>query len=57
MKRTSVSLKICLLKWYADRPESQLKMVENAHHIVNQDKPEELNKILLDFLKERQNVE
>ena len=45
------------VKWHADRPESQLKMVENAHHIVNQDKPEELNKILLDFLKERQNVE
>jgi len=37
-------------RWHKDYPENQLVIIENAHHIANQDNPEETNKVLLDFL-------
>ncbi|TCK98524.1 pimeloyl-ACP methyl ester carboxylesterase [Natranaerovirga hydrolytica] len=38
-------------KWHHNSLNSQLSVVENAHHILNQDNPEECNKVLLYFLK------
>ena len=37
-------------KWHEECPNSQLKVIEDAHHVANQDNPEGTNKILLDFL-------
>jgi len=36
--------------WHKECPESRLAIIENAHHIANQDNPEETNKVLIDFL-------
>ncbi len=38
-------------KWHEECPNSQLKIIENAHHVSNQDNPEGTNRILLDFLE------
>ncbi|MDR5658860.1 alpha/beta hydrolase [Serpentinicella sp. ANB-PHB4] len=38
-------------KWHNNSLNSQISVIENAHHILNQDNPEECNKVLLDFLK------
>ena len=37
-------------RWHNECPESKLKIIENAHHIANQDNPGETNRLLLDFL-------
>lgn len=37
--------------WHARLPNSKLAMIENAHHILNQDNPTAFNVVLLDFLK------
>jgi 3-oxoadipate enol-lactonase len=37
-------------RWHEECPQSQLKIIEDAHHIANQDNPEETNRLLLDFL-------
>lgn len=37
-------------RWHKECPESQLVIIENAHHIANQDNPEMTNKVLIDFL-------
>ncbi|MDW7729345.1 MAG: alpha/beta hydrolase [Bacillota bacterium] len=37
-------------KWHEECQESQLEIIEDAHHIANQDNPDGTNKILLDFL-------
>lgn len=37
--------------WHARLPNSELAMVENAHHILNQDNPAAFNTILVDFLE------
>jgi len=37
--------------WHARLPNSELAMVENAHHILNQDNPAVFNAILVDFLE------
>ena len=37
-------------RWHNDCPQTQLKIIEDAHHIANQDNPEATNKVLLDFL-------
>ena len=37
--------------WHARLPNSELVLVENAHHILNQDNPTDYNAILLDFLE------
>ena len=39
-------------QWHEQTPLSQLAVVKNAHHIANQDHPEEFNRILLSFLEE-----
>jgi pimeloyl-ACP methyl ester carboxylesterase len=39
------------IKWHANTPNSQIVRVKNAHHITNQDNPEEVNKALLSFLE------
>lgn len=39
------------IKWHSNSSNSQLAVIENAHHILNQDNPEECNKVLLDFIK------
>ena len=39
-----------MIRWHKQSPESQLVMIENAHHIANQDNPEKTNKVLLDFI-------
>ena len=39
------------IKWHANQPGSKLQMVKNAHHIANQDNPEEINRILVNFLE------
>ena len=38
-------------RWNNECPESQLKIIENAHHIANQDNPDGTNRFLLDFLE------
>ncbi len=38
-------------KWHEKNPNSQLAVVENAHHIANQDNSEEFNKVLISFLE------
>jgi 3-oxoadipate enol-lactonase len=38
-------------RWHEECPQSQLKTVEDAHHIANQDNPEGMNRLLLDFLE------
>jgi 3-oxoadipate enol-lactonase len=37
-------------RWHKECPESRLAIIENAHHIANQDNPEMTNRVLLDFL-------
>jgi 3-oxoadipate enol-lactonase len=37
-------------RWHKECPESQLVIIENAHHIANQDNPEKTNRVLIDFL-------
>lgn len=37
-------------KWHEECPNSQLIVIEDAHHVANQDNPERTNRILLDFL-------
>jgi pimeloyl-ACP methyl ester carboxylesterase len=37
-------------RWHKECPESRLAIIENAHHIANQDNPEETNKVQIDFL-------
>ena len=37
-------------RWHDQCPQTQLKIIENAHHIANQDNPEGTNKVVLDFL-------
>ena len=44
-------LKKMSIKWHAGLPGSKLEMVENAHHIANQDNPEEMNRLLVNFLE------
>ncbi|EEG78866.1 alpha/beta fold hydrolase [Dethiobacter alkaliphilus] len=41
-------------KMHENNPNSQLTVIKDAHHIANQDNPEELNRILLAFLEELQ---
>jgi len=43
-------VKNILQKMKQHNPNSQLAVVHDAHHIANQDNPEEFNKILLSFL-------
>jgi len=38
-------------RWHAADPASELVIIENAHHIANQDNPEAFNKALLVFLE------
>ncbi len=38
-------------KWHEKCPNSQLKVIEDAHHVANQDNPEGTNNVLLDFLE------
>ncbi|MCC5910465.1 MAG: alpha/beta hydrolase [Clostridiaceae bacterium] len=38
-------------RWHHNSLNSQISVIENAHHILNQDNPEECNTVLLDFLK------
>ncbi len=38
-------------KWHRRIPHSRLAEVKEAHHIANQDNPEEFNRILLSFLE------
>jgi len=45
-------VKKLLEKMNHNSPNSQLGVVKDAHHIANQDNPEEFNKILLSFLDE-----
>lgn len=37
-------------RWHKECPESRLVIIENAHHIANQDNPLETNRIFIDFL-------
>ncbi len=37
-------------KWHRECPNSQFKVIEDAHHVANQDNPEGTNMVLLDFL-------
>ena len=37
--------------WHNRLPNSELAMVENAHHILNQDNPTEFNAVLIKFLE------
>ncbi|WP_241080499.1 alpha/beta fold hydrolase [Natranaerofaba carboxydovora] len=45
-------VKKLLQKMKHNNPNSKLVVVNDAHHIANQDNPEEFNKILLSFLDE-----
>ena len=45
-------VKKLLQKMNINYPNSQMAVVNDAHHIANQDNPEEFNKILLSFLDE-----
>ncbi len=47
-------VKNMLRKMHHNNPNSQLAVVNDAHHIANQDNPEEFNRILLSFLDELQ---
>ncbi|MCW3488576.1 alpha/beta fold hydrolase [Dethiobacter alkaliphilus] len=37
-------------RWHDSTPNSEIVMINNAHHITNQDNPEEVNKAILSFL-------
>ena len=37
-------------RWHNECPQTQLKVIENAHHIANQDNPGGTNRVLLEFL-------
>jgi 3-oxoadipate enol-lactonase len=37
--------------WHTRLPNSELAIIENAHHILNQDNPAAFNAVLLDFLE------
>jgi len=37
-------------KWHNQCPQARLEIIENAHHIANQDNPDGTNRVLLDFL-------
>ncbi|SHE79009.1 alpha/beta fold hydrolase [Alkalibacter saccharofermentans] len=37
-------------RWHANTPNSEIVMIKNAHHITNQDNPEEVNKAILSFI-------
>jgi pimeloyl-ACP methyl ester carboxylesterase len=39
-------------RWHKECPESQLVIIENAHHVANQDNPEETNRVIISFLDE-----
>lgn len=45
------ALKKMNIKWHRNNSNSQLEVIEKAHHILNQDNPEDFNKVLLEFLK------
>ena len=47
-------VKKMLQKMHQNNPNSQLSVVKDAHHIANQDNPEEFNRILLSFLDDLQ---
>ncbi len=37
-------------RWHEVCPESQFEIIEDAHHIANQDNPEGTNRLILDYL-------
>ncbi|MCD8509924.1 MAG: alpha/beta hydrolase [Bacillus sp. (in: Bacteria)] len=37
-------------KWHKEQPNSELAVIKDAHHIANQDNPEQFNAILSDFV-------
>ena len=37
-------------RWHKETANSQLSIIADAHHIANQDNPEETNRVILDFL-------
>ncbi len=39
-------------KWHEGNPHSHLAVIEDAHHIANQDNPEDFNRAVVNFLKE-----
>lgn len=39
-------------KWHESVPDSKCFKIKNANHILNQDNPEDLNKVLIDFLED-----
>jgi len=50
-------VKRMLQRMNQNNPHSRLAVVKNAHHIANQDNPEEFNQILLSFLDELQHTD
>lgn len=43
-------VKRLLGRWHRSAPESRLEVIEDAHHIANQDNPEAFNRVLSSFL-------
>jgi len=39
-------------RWHNETPESRFKIIEDAHHIANQENPEKTNEVIRDFLGE-----
>lgn len=39
-------------RWHKKCPESELVIIENAHHVANQDNPVETNGVIINFLDE-----
>ena len=37
-------------RWHAKAPNSEIVMISNAHHITNQDNPEEVREAVSSFL-------
>ena len=37
-------------RWHEESENSQLKIIDNAHHVANMDNPEQMNSVLREFL-------
>ena len=38
-------------RWHREDPESHLRVIDDAHHVANQDNPEGTNRVILEFLE------
>ncbi len=40
------------MRWHKNQPKSRFALIDDAHHIANQDNPQKFNRVLIAFLEE-----